>query len=65
MDTLVNAGNGLLKVCTEAKLLLIQLDPLEAFDLKHCTLKVELELINFALELFQLEINFGRSAEAN
>ena len=62
---MLKALNGLIKVTTEAKLLLILLDPLEAFELELCTLKVELEFSNFAGELFQLEIDFGCSAEVN
>ena len=64
-DARLDTGNGLLVVVTEAELILVLLDSLEALELELSTLKVELELINFLDEFPKSEIDLGRGAEVD
>jgi hypothetical protein len=65
MDARLDTSNGLFVVVTEAKLILVLLDPLEALELELSTLKVKLHLINFLVEFPEPEIDLGCGAEVD
>ena len=65
LDARLETSNGLFVVVTEAKLILVLLDPLEALELELSALKVELEFINFLVEFSELEIDLGCGAEVD
>lgn len=65
LDARLETSNGLFVVVTEAKLILVLLDPLEALELELSALKVELEIINFLVEFPEPEIDLGCGAEVD
>ena len=64
-DALIDASNGLIVIITEAKLILVLLDPREALKLELSTLKLEFELFNFRVEFLEPEIDLGCGTEVD